>query len=197
MGRREPKPRDTKERIMEAALAEFGARGFAEASIDDVAARAGVTKGAVYYYFTDKADLARDLQKLLADRLAAEAMEAIDPAADTLSNLIGGFDAWLRALTVHDEARFFLRDCWAITEVAESRLDEWVEPIRSMLAEGIARGELVPMDPDALARVLLGAWSEATLHILQSGRPDETVAVVRHLVASLAATRRLRERAKA
>lgn len=182
---------------MEAALAEFGAQGYAEASIDDIAARAGVTKGAVYYYFTDKADLARDLQKQLADRLAAEAMEAIDPAADTPSNLVGGFDAWLRALAVHDQARFFLRDCWAITEVAESRLQEWVEPIRALLEDGMARGELHPMDPDALARVLLGAWSEATLHILQTGRPDETVVVIRHLVASLATRKRAREKARA
>lgn len=192
MARRDPKPRDTKDRVLEAALAEFAARGYADASIDEIAARAGVTKGAVYYYFADKADLARDLQRGLAGRLATRAMEAIDPDADTVTNLIAGFDAWLRALQVHDEARFFLRDCWAIPEIGESDRDAWVEPVRSLLEEGIRRGDLLPLDAEAMARVLLGAWAEATLHILRSGQQGPSVEVVRRLVGSLATGRRAR-----
>lgn len=189
MARRDAKPRNTKERILEAALAEFSARGYAEASIDEIAARAGVTKGAVYYWFHDKVDLARDLQARLAEQLAAQAMRTVDPADDTITNLVRGFETWLASLREHDSARFFLRDCWAIPELLDSRRDEWIGPIRDMLADGVARGDLVPLDPDALAHVLIGAWAEATLHVLRSDEQAPTVATVKHLVESLVADR--------
>jgi AcrR family transcriptional regulator len=44
-------------RIIAAALELFGARGFSDVSMADVARAAGVTKAALYYHFTDKADL--------------------------------------------------------------------------------------------------------------------------------------------
>ncbi len=49
---------DDKQRaILAAAAAEFGERGFAEASFNRVIERAGISKGAMYYYFADKDDL--------------------------------------------------------------------------------------------------------------------------------------------
>src|SRR5580700_2937316 len=47
--------------IVQAALDEFCARGFAAARIDDVAARAGVAKGTIYLYFDDKEALFREI----------------------------------------------------------------------------------------------------------------------------------------
>jgi AcrR family transcriptional regulator len=47
--------------ILEAALDEFYARGFAAARLDDVAARAGVAKGTIYLYFADKEALFEEL----------------------------------------------------------------------------------------------------------------------------------------
>jgi AcrR family transcriptional regulator len=43
--------------IIEAAIREFSRRGFAATRLDDVAERAGVTKGTIYFYFKDKEDL--------------------------------------------------------------------------------------------------------------------------------------------
>jgi AcrR family transcriptional regulator len=49
--------RDTREELMEAALAVFAERGYREASVDDVAERAGYSKGAFYWHFPSKDDL--------------------------------------------------------------------------------------------------------------------------------------------
>lgn len=54
MARHHPRPRDSRDRILASALALFGERGFATSSV-------GPTKGELYFYFTDKADIARDL----------------------------------------------------------------------------------------------------------------------------------------
>jgi AcrR family transcriptional regulator len=47
--------------ILSAALAEFSARGFAAARLDDVALRAGIAKGTIYLYFEDKETLFQEL----------------------------------------------------------------------------------------------------------------------------------------
>jgi AcrR family transcriptional regulator len=50
-----------REAILDAALDEFSARGFAAARLDDVAKRAGVAKGTIYLHFADKESLFQDL----------------------------------------------------------------------------------------------------------------------------------------
>ena len=49
---------------------------------------------------------------------------------------------------------------------------------------GIAAGELERFAPETLARVLTGALMEATVHVLGSGNVDDTMAVMRQVVAS-------------
>jgi AcrR family transcriptional regulator len=58
---REAKAAARREAILDAALDEFSARGFAAARLDDVAARAGVAKGTIYLYFADKETLFQEL----------------------------------------------------------------------------------------------------------------------------------------
>lgn len=48
---------EKKEQILEAAAEEFGRFGFESASINKIIERAGISKGAAYYYFNDKSDL--------------------------------------------------------------------------------------------------------------------------------------------
>jgi AcrR family transcriptional regulator len=58
---REAKAAARREAILDAALDEFSARGFAAARLDDIAARAGVAKGTIYLYFADKEALFQEL----------------------------------------------------------------------------------------------------------------------------------------
>jgi AcrR family transcriptional regulator len=192
MARREPKPRDSKERILAAALALFGERGYMATSIDDIAGRAGLTKGAVYYYFRDKEDIARDLHHAFWMRVKAEAARVIEPGGDTLANLRRAFDAFLGALERVSDAHFFLRQFWAVPPLeAVGRMEHEASlgMVERLLRTGVARGDLAPLDPQALARVLVGAFSEATLHVLTTGRSTEAVAVVHRLIDALAARR--------
>jgi AcrR family transcriptional regulator len=189
MARRHPKPRDSKDRILAAALALFGERGYTETSIDDIAVRAGLTKGALYYYFEDKADIARDLHHDLWARLKAEALETLGPGGDTLTHLRRAFDAYLSALQHLPEAHFFLRQFWAVPALdAVGRLEHEASLglVERLLREGIARGDVAPLDPTALARVLVGTFSEATLHVLSTGRSEEAIAVVHRVIDALA-----------
>jgi AcrR family transcriptional regulator len=50
-------PDEARRRLLDLAIQEFAERGFDEASLNDILARAGISKGAYYYYFDDKEDL--------------------------------------------------------------------------------------------------------------------------------------------
>ncbi|MFC4535832.1 TetR/AcrR family transcriptional regulator [Sphaerisporangium dianthi] len=58
---RQRDPERTKERIVRAAIEEFGAKGFAGARVSEIAARAGVNKQLISYYFGGKEGLYREL----------------------------------------------------------------------------------------------------------------------------------------
>jgi AcrR family transcriptional regulator len=185
---RRPRGQETRERILAVALREFATRGYSVVTVEEIAEEAGVTKGAVYYWFTDKDDLGRELQHELYERLAMVALRALDPEGDTLTNIRRSFESYLGALGDLDEARFFLRDAWVIPALDESgRRDheDAVAMVRGILASAVERREIVALDPDALARVLIGAWAEATLYVLRTGERSATVAVVEHIVESL------------
>jgi len=196
MARRNPRVVDTKQRILDAALALFAEHGYHNVSADEIATRAGVTTGALYYYFSDTADLARDLAQQLLERLETDARHALDPEQDTILNLKRGFDAFLNRLHHLPEARFFLRDCRAIPALnidGDEKRAGSVTLIRWLIERGISRGELTPVDADALAHVLIGACAEATLHVLDTGRADGAVEVVHRFIDGLAAPRRRSE----
>ncbi len=173
---------------MDAALYLFAERGYSAVAIEDIAEAAGLTKGAVYYWFADKDDLGRDLQHELYERLTDQALGALDPEGDIVTNMRRAFRVYLDALGSLGQARFFLRDAWTIPALDEGgRRDQQdaVAMVRGMLAAAIERGEVADLDPDALANVLLGAWAEATIHVLTTGQRARTVAVVDHFLESL------------
>src|SRR5438132_694837 len=56
---------ERRQAILDAALDEFAARGFAATRLDDVASRAGVAKGTIYLYFRDKESLFQELVRTM------------------------------------------------------------------------------------------------------------------------------------
>src|ERR1043165_7817660 len=64
-------PQQTQHRILEAALEEFAAKGFAGARVDTIARRARINKRMLYHYFGDKRGLFREvLRRKIAERQA-------------------------------------------------------------------------------------------------------------------------------
>ncbi|HWD50893.1 MAG TPA: TetR/AcrR family transcriptional regulator [Acidimicrobiales bacterium] len=188
MSRRQPRGQETRERILAVALSEFASRGYHAVSVEDIAAAAGVTKGAVYYWFTDKADIGRDLLHQLYDRLTRDGLAALDPDADTVTSIRRALEVFLSTLASLGEAQFFLRDAWTVPELDSGTVADGLDAVallRGVLVDGMARGEIVQLDPDALARVLFGALAEATMYVLTTGKRGATLAVVEQLVESL------------
>src|SRR6516162_11469467 len=85
--RKEARPAE----IVEAALACFNERGFAATRLEEVAARAGVTKGTIYLYYPSKEDLFKAVVRgeLVPniERLEAAILDAPVPATVMLEQL--------------------------------------------------------------------------------------------------------------
>lgn len=194
MSRRAPAVRDTKERVLSAALEVFAERGYHAATVEEIAERAGMTKGAVYYWFRDKEDLASDLQREVWTTIATEAQRALDPDAGAVDNLKLAFRGYLLSLDDSAQARFFLRDCWAVASLDAAnreQLEMGVGLVQQLVEDGIRRGDIVDVDAETFTRVLLGAFAEATLHVLNKGHSEQAVEVVERLIDGFAVDREL------
>lgn len=85
----------TRARILDAAGAVFASRGYDRATLDEIAGRAGVSKGAVYHSFRSKDDLFLALlEQQLGERLAAGPGSATPDAAAAFVDRVGHDPRW-------------------------------------------------------------------------------------------------------
>lgn len=81
----------TRESILKAALELFSSKSYAEVSIDEIAAKAGVSKGAVFHYFSSKIDLGEAVMRHIleaAERRIEEALSSNTDVKEKLGRLI-------------------------------------------------------------------------------------------------------------
>ena len=164
----EPRWRRRKEarpgEIVAAALAVFAEKGFAAARLDDIAARAGVSKGALYLYFETKQDLfAAVVRDAVSPNLAAvEALASgVDlPFAQVARMLLGRAADLMIASPVGPVAKMVIAESRNFPELARVWHDEVVARMLGVLTGLIeraqARGELRPGEPRYHALSMIG-----------------------------------------
>lgn len=184
--RREEYAEQTRRAIVDAATASFVADGFDRASIDDIAAVARVTKGAVYHHFSSKADLFlavfREAEEEMMRVMGERARDVDDPWERALASLSAFFDICLddrfRRIALEEGP---LALGWARWR----ELDEQyaLGGLRRTLEVLMEHNLLAKRDPDMLARVMLAALSEAAIAIaaasdrVEARRQAETAVV--------------------
>jgi AcrR family transcriptional regulator len=163
----------TRAALITAARHLFGSEGFAEVGAERIAREAGMTRGALYHQFADKADLFAavldQVEAEIAQRVAVAAA-GFDPA-DSTGMLLAGAGAWLDASTEPDLQRIVLLDGPSVLgwdRWREICLRHTVGLIAAFLQDGIDRGSLAPQPVQALTHVLVGAVDEAALYIAQA-----------------------------
>lgn len=167
MRRTKAEAEQTRRELLDAGLRVFSRKGYAAATLDDVAREAGVTRGAVYWHFGGKAEL---YQALMSERFA--------PANAALGQLLAADQpplAKLRALMVR--ALCYLEedaDYRAVLELTLFKSEAGPDMLPGMAAKiqathelhatlarlvraGVAAGELRPeLEPAAAAWALVG-----------------------------------------
>lgn len=157
-----PRRRKTVRRaeILAAAREVFLERSFDEASIAEIAARAGCVEGTIYTYFRSKRELLDSVLVAFYDRLIAEVESGFDAIADTRARLTYLISRHLQ-IAIDDPAiaRMIVRESRGHGPYFGSQLHElnrrYGQFLLRTLREGIERGELrADLDP-SLARDLV------------------------------------------
>jgi AcrR family transcriptional regulator len=125
----------SRERILDAAMAAFGERGYDGASMSEVARSAGVTKSVIYDHFPSKADLHKALVEHQARALNAHVTAAVEAAAGepAAKRLRAGVDAYFRFVEQHPAAwALLVRDPPANPEMLAFHAELQVRARRAM-----------------------------------------------------------------
>lgn len=158
--RAEDRPRE----ICTAALEVFSEKGFAAARLDEIARRAGVSKGTLYLYFKDKEDLfravVRDTMAPNIGAIATAAATAEAPFADIVRMLLPNFADIAGRVPVGGVAKMVIGESRNFPELAKVWHDEVASKalglIAGMIAAAQKRGEVRPGDPRFHAFTLMG-----------------------------------------
>ena len=135
--------------ILEAALDEFSARGFAATRLDDVAKRANVAKGTIYLHFADKEALFQELVRTMIGPIVAGLEQSLPqdvPVRTVLEGMIGAFVKDIYGTRRRDVARLIITEGARFPAIAEFYYREIVEramtAMRKLIERGIDRGEI-------------------------------------------------------
>lgn len=158
--RADERPRE----ICAAALDAFAEKGFAAAKLDEIARRAGVSKGTLYLYFRDKAELFRAVVRdAIAPNVEAitSALQSLDaPVADVVRMFLAGFADREERLPVGAVAKIVIGESRNFPELARVWHDEVASKAIAALAGFVERaqqrGEVRPGDPRLYALSLMG-----------------------------------------
>ena len=154
--------RDTRAKILAAALAEASDSGFHKTSVARIAARAGVAIGNLHYHFGSKRDLLRELMgSLVADLLTRLHVAVPDDGADFFDRERAGLLVYLEYLR-ENPAYVRLADEVKLHDPELYRLAVagWVDVFVAGIRADVERGVLRPMDESEIAvqaHFLLGA----------------------------------------
>lgn len=154
MAKRARRPEARPDEILDAALAVFSAKGFAGARVADIAARAGISKGAVYLYFDSKHEMLKALVRRLADRVMGKAELVIDTehgdAERTLRTILAFLAAQLADPRVAAAPRLIIAEAQRFPEIAAFYRDTVLVRGQKLLARvidlGVAQGVFRDVD---------------------------------------------------
>lgn len=194
-----------RERVLRAAMAEFGRNGYSGGSLNVIAREAGVAKGSLFQYFTDKRDLFATVAEETGLRVRAEMaryLDGPDPGQGFEDFLCDALGAWVRYFAKHPLERGVTAatnlelDGEVRTAVREPVHRLYLQTLRPLCERARERGEI---RADADVDVLLGLLLLLLPHLavapfepafdavlgLHGQTPDELGEPVRRTVRSL------------
>ncbi|MEU8814000.1 TetR family transcriptional regulator [Actinoplanes sp. NPDC048796] len=142
---------DTRQRLFEAAVELIAEQGFSATTVDDIALRAGVAKGTVYYNFKSKTDLFEELLRYGVGLLTAEFRAAVEglPPREAVAALVRSQLEYIRRYRAF--AQLLLSEMWRTNREWQQTLillrEQAIGVIAETLRDGVDSGDL-PADLD-------------------------------------------------
>lgn len=172
-------PEQILEKLFPAAFACFCEKGFERTTMDEIAARAGVARATLYYYFGGKEDLLLYLLERGFDMLEAAMAEIAGRHGSARERLEAAVERIVEMIAEYrDVAVVVMLQLGRLHEQLSARLHtEHIAALRTLLQEGARDGSIREADPDTLAPAIFGAalWSVLSHYELTGSVPVERV----------------------
>lgn len=185
----------TRQKLYEAAVTLIAEQGFSATTVDEIAERAGVAKGTVYYNFASKSELFTELLRHGVGLLTADFRDAVAgrPPKDAIAALVRAQLAYIQRYRAF--AQLLLSEMWRTQRDWQQTLlllrEEAISVIAQTLQAGVDSGEFAPdLDVRLSASALFGVCLVVALDwlVFTPERPiDEVEAAVLAIVRSRAA----------
>lgn len=169
---------ETTAKLIAVARTVFAEQGFQRSSIENICARAEVTRGALYHHFHDKKALFEtvflQVQAEIGVRIAASGATGDGP----FESILAGSRAFLETALDPDVQQIVLRDAPAVLGPDAARLADEEHAAHLLRADlvRLTKAEGLKIDPEAATALINGALNEAALWIAQSPSPQRSLA---------------------
>jgi AcrR family transcriptional regulator len=147
--------------ILEAAVKVFVRLGLDQARMDDIGAEAGLSKGALYWYFKSKDEIITAILDKLFDRELVELQERLEADGPVRERLLGFVRHAAAELKAMQHLRPILYEFYGLAfrdrkvrAALRADLRRTVQVAAPLIQQGVARGELRPLAPGEGARGL-------------------------------------------
>ncbi|WP_033070282.1 TetR/AcrR family transcriptional regulator [Thalassospira australica] len=173
---RAEKMEETRIKLIAAGRKAFAEKGFASASMDELTAGAGLTRGALYHNFGDKRGLMAAVVDQIDTEMATEAQKVGQSAGGGWQGLMAEGAAYIKLALRPEVQRIVLLDGPAVL----GDPSQWPSQNRCLQATITTLGELAeqdaikPVDIEAIARLLNGAALNSALWVAASDDPHAT-----------------------
>jgi AcrR family transcriptional regulator len=173
--RREEYAEATHEALLDSAALCFYEHGFAATSLDEIAQRARLTKGAIYHHFHSKRELFLAVLERHQENSAGLIAQAGATGDDAWTGIVNSFNTFLDLIS----NPVYQRICW-VEGPAALGFEEWwacgerfeIEVIHGVLNRAAESGILRETDLDMLSQVLFGAVVAGVLAMVRSEEPE-------------------------
>jgi AcrR family transcriptional regulator len=162
--RREQLRDQRRRQILSAALEVFSQQGFYSSKVSDVAARAGVSQGTIYWYFASKEDLLTAALLSLFEDFGQEMLGELGQC-ETASEKLSALGRLTEGMLDQFEGAFTLfLEYWASSPHREETAQLWIQVLGEfkdvvvgIVEEGVESGEFNPMHADSFAWAFMAA----------------------------------------
>ena len=188
---RQVKMQENRAKLIAAARRAFSKKGFANASMDELTAEAGLTRGALYHNFGDKLGLLAAVVEQIDSTMAAKAQAVGALENDPWKGLLAEGAAYIEMALDPEVQRIVLLDGPAFLgdpsqwPSQDSCLLATRQTVETLVADGVVK----PLNVDAMSRLLNGAALNAALWVAASTSParalPDAVAAFRELASGL------------
>ncbi len=167
---------ETRAKLLAAARHAFGTVGYAQSSMDDFTAAAGLTRGALYHHFGDKKGLFQAVIQEIDAEMTARLHKVSASAPTRWDGFVDECATYIEMAVEPEIQRIMFRDGPAVL----GDISQWpstngcIAAIRKSLHELRQDGLIIDVDEEATARMINGASSHAALWIANSEDPQET-----------------------